>query len=114
MIAVEASAVVAGVDGRIRGHKGMVYALVVIGDVVVGAAASTGAAEVVAENEEFDERRKESRRRSNLSDSSRHGEADSWTEGTQKKQVCSRRELEVPEQKRGRRKQESGRRNSDL
>lgn len=111
MIVVEASVVVVGVGVKNRGHKDTVYALTAIGG---AAAASTEGAGVVGGNEVLDERKKELRPRSNLSDSSCSGEVGNWTGDTQKKQVYSPRELEVPDQKRGRRKQEGGRKNLDL
>lgn len=87
MTVVEASALVAGVDARIRGHMDMVYALTVIGDAAAGAAASTEDVGVVAGNGDFDERRKELKPRWNLNDSSHLEEVGNWAKETQKKQA---------------------------
>lgn len=114
MIVVGASAVVTVADERTPGHRNMVYVSTVIGGAVVDAAVSIEDVVAVAGNELLDERRKGLTPRSNLGDSSRLWGADNWTKETQKKQVYLPRELEVPEQMRGRRKQENGRKNSDL
>ena len=113
MIAVEASAVVVGEDGRNPAHRNMIRASEVVAGVAVGAAVKIEDAGVVAENEVFDEQRKESRLRLSWSDSNPLGGVDNWAKGTQKKQECSPREQEVPEQNRDHRKQESGRKNLD-
>jgi hypothetical protein len=113
MIEVEASAVVAGVDVWSPGRRDRIHSWAVIGVVVGGAAADIEDVGVVAENGAFDERRKALRPRSNWSGSNHVGEVDNWTKNTQRKRMCSRREREVPERKRSRRKQGGGRESSD-
>lgn len=113
MIVVEASAAGVGVDGRNPAHMNMIRASGVTVDVAVVAAAKIEDVGVVAENEVFDERRKESRLRLSWSGSNPLGEVDNWAKGTQKKQECSPREQEVPEQNRDHREEESGRKNLD-
>ena len=108
MIAVEASVVEVAADGGSLGHMNMIHALEVIGDAV---GTDTEVAEDAGENGGFDERRKELRPKLNWTDSSRVGEVGKWEKDTQRKQMHSPREREDPEQRKGRRRQESGMKN---
>ena len=105
--------VVAAGGARSPGHKDMIHALGVVGDAGVGAEINTEDAGVVGENGRVDGRRKELRRKLSWTDSSQVWEVGKPAKDTQRKQMYSPREREDPEQKRGRREQESGMRNLD-
>jgi len=101
--------VVAAADVWIPGHRDMIHALAVIGD----AGINTEGAGAVAENGLFDEQRRGLRPRLNWADSNHVGEVGMRKEHTQRKQMYSLKERGDPEQKRGLRGQESGRKNLD-
>lgn len=114
LIAVVAFAVVVvAVDARSPGHKDMIHALGVAGGAGVGAEINTEDAGVVGENGRFDGRRKGLRRKLSWTDSNLAWEVGKLEKDTQRTQMYSPREREDPEQKRGRREQESGMRNLD-
>jgi hypothetical protein len=112
MIAVEAS-VVAAADVLSLGHRDMIDALKVMSDVAVDAGANTGDAGVVAENGGFDGWWKELIPRLNWTDSNHVGGVGRREKHTQKEQMWSPGEREDPEQQRGRRGQENGRKSLD-
>ena len=105
MIAVEASAVVeVTADVWSPDRMGAIHG----GDAAVGAGTSTEDAGVVGGNGGFDERRRGLRPKLNWIDSNRVGEVGKRGKHTQRKQMCSPKEREDPEQKRGRQRRENG------
>ena len=113
MIVVVAFAVVAAVDARGPCHTDTTHASGAVGDAGVGVGINTEDAEVVGESGRSGERRKGSRRKLSWTDSNQVWGAGRLEKHTQKKQMYSPGEREDPEQKRGRREQESGMRNLD-
>ena len=109
MIAAEASAVVVADVGN-PGHRNRAGAWTVI---AVDAGTDTEGAGVVGESGAFGGRRRELRPRSNWTDSNHAGGVGKWEKRTQREQMWSPKRWEGPEQKRGRQRQESGRKSLD-
>ena len=104
---------VVAVGARGPCHTDTIHASGVMGDAGVGVGINTVDAGAVGENGRSGERRKESRRKLSWSDSNQVWGAGKLEKHTQRKQMYSPGEQEDPEQKRGRREQESGMRNLD-